>query len=174
MNEFNRLLNEALNNLEPVGSPNIDPQLFVQLINAIASSADQTRVDAALQRAAQMDKAQLIQIMGQVTSIGDTTAMHNALQSKPERAMAVLEIAKKVMDFRQLEAFIETDPLLRAALTPAMYPDKPAEIVPAEDDDYYDEGDDDTGHKDKDDVEEEYNVEGDYYSQGEDSGGGGC
>lgn len=198
---FDKLLNEALGGVgpDPAFVPTVNKRQFLNFVNAIVTSTDQARVDAALARAATLSPEQLNAIVQQTVAIGSLHSLQNAVHTKPERVMQVLEVAKKLFQGQQLkEVMLTASTSSPVALgleqppppAPAVAP-RPApiagvdDLLPGqdefldddededeEDDDYYDDGDDDGGHgSDEEEAEEEFDVEGDYYSQGEDGGG---
>lgn len=199
--EFNRMLNEALEGVGPeAAGPSVSSAQFLNFINAIVASSDQARVDAALARAATLDPQQLASVISQTTSLGSLHGLRAAVQSKPERATAIMGIAERMFPVPSGSAADSTNSPLYAVLSelgvaeqyrhkinpPVVVPpmvNPPNPIAAAsiggededEEDDYYDEGDDDDGHggggDDEEDEEEEFDQEGDYYSQGNDGGG---
>ena len=194
--EFHRMLNEALEGVGPeAAGPSVSSAQFLNFINAIVASSDQARVDAALARAATLDPQQLASVISQTTSLGSLHGLRAAVQSKPERATAIMGIAERMFPVPPGSTADSTNSPLHAVLSelgvagqymnkvnpPVVAPPSPiaaASIGGEDEDDHYDEGDDDDGHggggddeEDEEDEEEEFDQEGDYYSQGYDSGG---
>ncbi len=181
--EFNRMLNEALEGVGPeAAGPSVSSAQFLNFINAIVASSDQTRVDAALARAATLDPQQLASVISQTTSLGSLHGLRAAVQSKPERATAIMGIAERMFPVPSGSSVDSTNSPLYAVLSelgvagqymnkvnPPVVPppmvNPPSPVAAAS-----------IGGEDEDEEDDYYDEEDDYYDEGDDDdghGGGG-
>ncbi len=133
MPDFSDKLSKALlENVESVP----EPKKFLEFLNAIVVSADQQKVDQALEKAAALSPQQLFALISQSTFVGGLDGLKNALQTMPNRLPICIKIAQRLYP-RNWQGILQE------------YLSKPS---PSRDD------------EDEDDEDEvEYHSDGDYY-----------
>ncbi len=162
MNYFERRLNEAL---EPVES--VTPVSFLRFIGAIVTSTLLEKIPMAFQRAAELPPEQLSTIISQTEYTGDMAALNNAVKSKPEYAVFIAKLARRVLPEDQVQVIVN-----RFAVTEPIDPDfQPGGMYHNADTDEPTEEDPDDDYEDPEPEEEEFHQDADYYTQGNDSGG---
>lgn len=111
MNKFEERLDEALRAKAPVPGPTggggVDPERFLQFMNALVASADLKKTERALAKILVMDPAQLATLIARTQAHDDLIALGNYIKAKPSRMLTLHKIAAMLFPDVQVEAVLD-------------------------------------------------------------------
>jgi len=102
---FEQLLAESLESEFPSGVASKD---FLKFLTAIVTSTSIEKIPQALERAAALSSADLVKVINQVQYNGDVMGLKNAVASKPEYSVDMLELAKRVLPETDLPGVVDS------------------------------------------------------------------
>lgn len=102
---FEQLLNESLESEFP---SQVTSKEFLTFLTAIVTSTSIEKIPQALERATALPSEDLSKVISQVQYNGDVMGLRNAVASKPEYSVGMIELAKRVLPETDIPGVVDS------------------------------------------------------------------